>query len=92
MLVSSQVLPKRFWTADRYNIRGGVEMAFISVTRRRDVALDYAARGGAGNIFEIRMGMVDRGADLKWLSQYRPRTEDANAADSTRPRTELNLA
>jgi hypothetical protein len=64
------VLPKSFWHADKQNIRGGVEPSFISVTRRRDVALDYASRGSVGNIFEIRMGMVDRGADLQWLSQY----------------------
>ena len=26
--------------------------------------------GSGGAIFEVQMGMVDRGADLAWLSQY----------------------
>ena len=49
---------------------GGVEFAFMSTTTKREVALDYASRGKAGVIFEIMQGMVDRGADLSWLSQY----------------------
>jgi hypothetical protein len=28
------------------------------------------AQGSASTIFEMQMGMVDRGADLSWLSQY----------------------
>lgn len=45
-----------------------------SQTIDRDVALGYAAGGGnndkAGFIFEIQQGMVDRGAELSFLSQY----------------------
>ena len=49
--------------------RGGVEYGFMSCTSKREVATEYA-RGGRGLIFEIYMGMVDKGADLQWLSQY----------------------
>lgn len=30
----------------------------------------YASGGAVGLVFEIRQGMVDRGADISWLSQY----------------------
>ena len=30
----------------------------------------YASGGGAGVVFEIQQGMIDRGADLSFLSQY----------------------
>lgn len=41
-----------------------------STTTDRDVAMRYAGSGKVGMVFEIQMGMVDRGAELKWLSQY----------------------
>ena len=44
----------------------------MSTTTERSVALTYASSqpGRAGLVFEIPMGMVDRGADISWLSQY----------------------
>ena len=42
----------------------------MSATAEREVALEYAASSAAGVIFEIHQPMVDRGADLSWLSQY----------------------
>lgn len=51
----------------------------MSTTTCRDVAMGYASGGvnhGAGVarapgiVFEIPMGMVDRGANIAWLSQY----------------------
>jgi hypothetical protein len=57
-------------------VRGGIEYGFSSTTTDREQALHYATAGGAGKdgdamtIFEMQMGMVDRGADLSWLSQY----------------------
>ena len=54
-----------------YNVRGGVEPSFMSTTLDRRVAMEYAeASGGGSNVFEINMGMIDRGASLSWLSQY----------------------
>ena len=34
------------------------------------VSQAYAAGGGAGVVFEIQQGMIDRGADLSFISQY----------------------
>ena len=42
----------------------------MSTTLDAGVAMSYAAGGGAGIVFEIQMGMVDRGAELDWISQY----------------------
>ena len=67
-------LPDSFWTPNEYNVRGGIEGAFLSTTLDRQVAFDYAGNnpGKPGLIFEVQMGMVDRGAELKWLSQCAP--------------------
>ena len=67
-------LPDSFWTPNEYNVRGGIEGAFLSTTLDRKVAFDYAGNtpGKPGLIFEVQMGMVDRGAELKWLSQCAP--------------------
>ena len=44
--------------------------AFMSTTKDEAVALSYAASSdGAGFVFEIPQGMVDRGADIGFLSQ-----------------------
>lgn len=73
--IKGATLPKAFWVPNDMGVRGGIEYAFSSTTVDREQALLYA-KGGAGNasdastIFEMQMGMVDRGADLTWLSQY----------------------
>ena len=66
------VLPSAFWEPNDMNVRGGVEFAFMSTSLDAQVAMAYArgGDGGASLVFEIQMGMVDRGADLSWLSQY----------------------
>jgi len=63
-------LPGSFWERDEFGVCGGVEFAFMSTTLKHDVAFEYASRSKAGIIFEIHQGLVDRGADLSWLSQY----------------------
>ena len=42
----------------------------MSTTKDRRVAMQYAASGGKGIVFEIQQGMIDRGADVSWASQY----------------------
>ena len=56
----------------RYGVKGGIDGAFMSTTTHREVAFSYAASAtnGVGIVFEIAQGMVDRGADIGWLSQY----------------------
>jgi len=68
--LSGSVLPRQFWKGHG---QGGVEFAFMSTTANRKVAMDYAKSKNASNtpatVMEIQMGMIDRGADLAWLSQ-----------------------
>jgi len=76
--VNGRVLPEQFWRANEYGVRGGIEGAFMSTTVDREVAMSYAQGSAVGSsttltpgfIFEIQQGMVDRGANLTWLSQY----------------------
>ena len=69
-------LPDEFWTPNTFGVRGGVEQAFMSTTTERAVAMGYASGGrGAepaaiGIVIEVQQGMVNRGADISWLSQY----------------------
>jgi hypothetical protein len=50
---------------------GGIESAFMSTTFDRAVAMHYAAgvAGAPALVFEMQMGMIDRGAELGWISQ-----------------------
>ncbi|KAL1515285.1 hypothetical protein AB1Y20_001928 [Prymnesium parvum] len=69
--VSGGELPASFYQPNEFNVRGGVEAAFMSTTLSLDVALAYAnSSGGSGIVFAMHQGMVDRGAELQWLSQY----------------------
>ena len=69
-------LPKTFWVANSMGVRGGIEYGFSSTSTDKEQALAYAGggadrkEGDAATIFEMQMGMVDRGANLTWLSQY----------------------
>lgn len=75
-------LPKQMTQEDALGVRGGVEQAFQSTTRERDVAMKYVARGKTPILFEIEMGMVDRGCELSWISQY-PHEEEVLFAPLT---------
>ena len=48
----------------------------MSTTTNREVAMQYAKRENkpdkAATVMEIQMGMLERGADLAWLSQVVP--------------------
>ena len=52
------VLPKTFWESDRAGIKGGVEMGFMSTSRSKHAAMDYAKRSGVKLLFELQQGMV----------------------------------
>eukprot|EP00298_Acanthocystis_sp_HF-20_P018268 c21929_g2_i1.p1 GENE.c21929_g2_i1~~c21929_g2_i1.p1 ORF type:complete len:546 (+),score=191.20 c21929_g2_i1:25-1638(+) len=64
--ISKLKFPERFWKADKYNVKGGVEFGFTSCTTNREVALEYSS----GYLFELSTGMVTRGASISWLSFY----------------------
>ena len=71
-----QRCPRSSGCPNEMGVRGGIEYGFSSTTTDKSQALSYATGGGGGKqgeamtIFEMQMGMVDRGADLTWLSQY----------------------
>ena len=68
--LAGRVLPSEFWLGQGH---GGVEFAFMSTTADREVAMTYAkaeVREAASCVMEVKMGMINRGADLSWLSQY----------------------
>ena len=70
--IAGMKLPDEFWTPNKFNVRGGVEQAFMSTTTERLVAMGYASggQGAAGIVIEVQQGMVNRGAEIGWLSQY----------------------
>lgn len=64
------ILPKYFWEDDQFSVRGGIEMGFMSTSRSKHAAMEYAKFSGVKLIFEFKQGMVSRGADVSWLSMY----------------------
>lgn len=68
--LSRGVLPDEFWKPNEFGVCGGIELGFMSATTDREVAAHYATGAGYGLVLELEQGMVDRGADLSWLSQY----------------------
>ena len=71
--IAGKALPKEFWKPNEYGVKGGIENAFMSCTEEQSVAMGYAAGGGEkmGIVLEMQQGMVNRGADISWLSQVR---------------------
>ena len=69
--VSGGLLPDKFWQKDEFGLKCGVELGLMSVTRERAVAVDYATLGRAPSVvLSSQLGMVDRGADIEFISQY----------------------
>ena len=64
-------LPDQFWTPNEFGVRGGIENAFMSTTLVRDVAMGYAIGDSSkiGIVIEVQQGMVNRGADISFISQ-----------------------
>ena len=82
--VAGLKLPATFIRPNSHGVRGGVENGFMSTTLERSVAMSYAAGGALGLVFSIEQGMVDRGADISWLSQY-PHEQEVRSALAKRP-------
>ena len=80
--ISGMALPKEFWQENDFGVKGGVENAFMSTTLERGVAMGYAAGDATrtGIVIEVQQGMVNRGAELSWLSQYPHESECASAS------------
>ena len=67
-------LPEEFVKEDAFRVRGGLELGLMSTTEDQEVAIDYS-ESEMPTVFEIMVGAVDRGAPLKWVSQY-PKEEE----------------
>lgn len=67
-------LPSAFLERNEQGVLGGVDVAFLSASRSREVAVgDRAGTERAAHqqpvVLEMHMGLSGRGADLSWLSQ-----------------------
>ena len=67
--MSGRIFPDQFWKPNEQGVMGGVEYAFMSTTPDPAVAYQYS-QDGFGIVVEIKQGMIDRGAEISWLSQY----------------------
>ena len=67
--MSGRLFPDKFWNSNEQGVMGGVEFAFMSTTPEISVAHQYS-QDPFGIIVEIQQGMIDRGAEIAWLSQY----------------------
>jgi hypothetical protein len=65
-------LDGEWFEPDRRGVICGVELAFMSTTTSREMALEYSGvrDRGVGSMFEFEVGAVDCGAQLCTLSQY----------------------
>jgi hypothetical protein len=66
--ITGATLPTSFFEPNEDGVCGGIEFGFTSTTPDRAVAIGYAANV-ASTVIEAHMGMIDRGADISWLSQ-----------------------
>jgi len=64
-------LPMCFFMPNLQGCRGGVEGAFMSTSARRDVAKTYASRGQRPIMFEMSVGEIDMGADVRYATVCR---------------------
>lgn len=81
----SGMAPPPSFLAEHFHVRGGIEPGFLTASRSRQKAVSWAqlVKGGTtpegsemfGLLFEIDQGLVDRGADITWFSQY-PREDE----------------
>ena len=74
--------PDELREPNEYGVTGGIEAGCMSTSLDRRQAIFYA-KGGADKskhgkpkiLFEIEMGMIDRGADIDWLSEFKGERE-----------------
>ena len=59
--LSGMRLPDRLFKEDPLGWKGAVEVAFMSCTLKRDVALQYIGDAALPILFEIETSQIDRG-------------------------------
>ena len=71
--LGKMLLPRQFWVPHGSPAwRGGVERAFMSTTTDKDVAMFYT--GSRGTVAEIRVGRIQNGGDVSWISMVQQHT------------------
>jgi hypothetical protein len=70
--IAHRTMPKKMRNKGMDNACGGIEYGFSSASTERDEAERYATKDNTTTpmLLEITQGLIDRGADLEWLSQY----------------------
>ena len=69
--LGGMALDEMWSSGDKRGVKGGVEYGFLSTTTNKDVAYEYSGvKSGNGIVFEINVGAIDIGAELKSISQY----------------------
>eukprot|EP00603_Paraphysomonas_imperforata_P006747 CAMPEP_0114415012 /NCGR_PEP_ID=MMETSP0103-20121206/1690_1 /TAXON_ID=37642 ORGANISM="Paraphysomonas imperforata, Strain PA2" /NCGR_SAMPLE_ID=MMETSP0103 /ASSEMBLY_ACC=CAM_ASM_000201 /LENGTH=646 /DNA_ID=CAMNT_0001583183 /DNA_START=137 /DNA_END=2077 /DNA_ORIENTATION=- len=67
-------MPSSFRVPDEYGVKGGIEYGFMSCSLDKNIAYQYSNAedkvDAFSTVFEIEEGMIDRGADVSWLSQF----------------------
>ena len=75
--ISHRTLPRQMREKDsESHTQGGIEYGFSSASMSLEEAVNYAKPGESTPIvFEIHQGLIDRGANFTWLSQYKHERE-----------------
>ena len=87
--VSGGMLPQAFFDPDEDGNIGGVEIAFLSTTTDRTLALMHERstreeqRLRPSMLFQIKIGLADKSADVEWVSQ-RPAEKEVVRASALR--------
>ena len=68
--LAGATLPSSFLVEDNLGVRGGVEYAFMSTSAERTQAMSYTSGGRSAIVVEMQLGLIDRGADVSWVSQF----------------------
>ena len=66
-------LPNSFYEADEHGCLGFMEYGFLSTTSHRETAVEYSGAGEGKPlpmVIQTRASSIDRGACIKYLSQY----------------------
>ena len=66
--LAGATLPHKFLKNDEMGVRGGVEYAFMSTSTDHEQATKYASSSGSSVILQMQLGLIDRGADVSWIS------------------------
>ena len=69
--LSGMKLPDRLYHEDPLGWKGAVEVAFMSCTLKREIALQYIGEGVMPIMFEIETSQIDRGGSLQVIGRVK---------------------